>query len=33
MDADTLSRLPLDMEGYKSVCTEELSEEVIHATN
>lgn len=31
MDADTLSHLPLDMERYRSVCTEELPEEVIHA--
>lgn len=32
MDADTLPRLPLDMERYRSVCTEELSDEVVQAT-
>lgn len=32
VDADTLSRRPPDMERYGSVCTEELSDEVVHAT-
>lgn len=31
VDADTLSCLPLDMERYRSVCAEELSDEVVHA--
>lgn len=32
MDADTLSRLPLDMERYEMTCTEELSNETVRAT-
>lgn len=32
VDTDTLSRLPLNMERYESVCTEELSDDVVHAT-
>lgn len=31
IDADTLSRLPLDMEKYVTECTEDLSAEVIRA--
>ena len=32
IDADTLSRLPLDMEKYERTCTEELSTEAVRAT-
>lgn len=32
VDADTLSRLPLDMEKYEMTCTEEFSDEAICAT-
>ena len=32
IDADTLSRIPLDMNSYVETCTEELSQEVLHAT-
>ncbi|KAJ8007710.1 hypothetical protein DPEC_G00096990 [Dallia pectoralis] len=32
VDADTLSRLPLDMGKYEMACTEELSNEVVRAT-
>lgn len=32
VDADTLSRLPLDMEKYKMTCTEEFSDEAVRAT-
>lgn len=31
-DADTLSRLPLDMEKYEMACTEELSSEAVRTT-
>ncbi len=31
IDADTLSRLPLDMEKYATECTEDLSQEVVRA--
>lgn len=32
VDADTLSRLPLDMEKYEMACTEELSNEAVRTT-
>lgn len=32
VDANTLSRLPLDMERYGSVCTKELSDKEVQAT-
>lgn len=32
VDADTLSRLPLDVEKYEVACTEELSSEAVRAT-
>lgn len=32
IDADTLSRIPLDIDNYVSSCTEELSQDVLHAT-
>uniref|UniRef100_A0A8C5HTJ4 Gypsy retrotransposon integrase-like protein 1 n=1 Tax=Gouania willdenowi TaxID=441366 RepID=A0A8C5HTJ4_GOUWI len=32
IDADTLSRIPLDFDTYVATCTEELSDEVLHAT-
>jgi len=32
VDADTLSRLPLDMETYGMACTEEFSDEAVRAT-
>lgn len=32
IDADTLSRIPLDIDNYAATCTEELSQEVLHAT-
>lgn len=32
IDADTLSRLPLDMAGYEAACTKQLSEETVQAT-
>ena len=32
IDADTLSRLPLDMDKYVAECSEELSQEVVRAT-
>lgn len=32
IDADTLSRIPLDIDDYAAVCTEELSQDVLHAT-
>lgn len=32
VDADTLSRLPLDMEKYQQSCTEEFPEEAVHVT-
>lgn len=32
VDADILSRLPLDMERSENLCTEELSDDVVHAT-
>lgn len=32
IDADTLSRLPLDIEKYEMTCTEELSNEAVRAT-
>ena len=31
IDADTLSRVPLDINNFTSVCTEELSQEVVSA--
>lgn len=31
-DADTLSRVPLDIDRYMSTCTEELSQDVVNAT-
>lgn len=32
IDADTLSRIPLDMEAYEAECTEQLSSEAVQAT-
>ena len=32
IDADTLSRIPLDIDNYVATCTEELSQDVLHAT-
>ncbi len=32
VDADTLSRLPLDMEAYEVTCTEKLSDKTVRAT-
>ena len=32
IDADTLSRIPLDIDNYVTTCTEELSQDVLHAT-
>lgn len=32
VDADTLSRLPLDMETYETACTEELSDGAVRDT-
>lgn len=32
VDADTLSRIPLDMNDLTTACTEELSQEVVSAT-
>lgn len=32
IDADTLSRIPLDIDNYVEKCTEELSQDVLHAT-
>lgn len=32
IDADTLSRLPLDMAEYEAACTKQLSEETVQAT-
>lgn len=31
IDADTLSRVPLDIEQYMPTCTEELSQDVVNA--
>ncbi|KAI5630534.1 hypothetical protein C0J50_7585, partial [Silurus asotus] len=32
IDADTLSRIPLDIDNYVAKCTKELSQDVLHAT-
>lgn len=32
VDADMLSRIPLDIDKYAATCTEELSQNVLHAT-
>ncbi|KAI5089291.1 hypothetical protein C0J45_20699, partial [Silurus meridionalis] len=32
IDADTLSRIPFDIDNYVAKCTEELSQDVLHAT-
>lgn len=32
INADTLSHIPLDIDNYMGTCTEELSQDMLHAT-